>query len=34
MDKGDFDLNKLPIVDLGVEKTEVKDMIEIYLDYT
>ncbi|KAK2444708.1 hypothetical protein QL285_015714 [Trifolium repens] len=33
LDQRDVDLNKLPAVDLGVEKEEVKDMMMIYLDY-
>jgi hypothetical protein len=33
LDQRDVDLNKLPAVDLGVEKEEVKDIMMIYLDY-
>lgn len=33
LDESEFDLNKLPALDFGVKKKEIKDMIKIYLDY-
>lgn len=33
LDMDEFDLNKLPALNFGVKKEEVKDMIKIYLDY-